>query len=191
MSPTDDTLRTFPRSASNTSSRTEIAGNISSSIKQKILNIFTYSVGGFCNNIGSRTRLVHIDVCKKQAGGMLARVVCEVEVTKDMLNMFEIMHGACGAYLVDICTSTSLAVLALATSSNIISVSQTLNLVYHGGARVGTKLRIVSTTITNYGRLMASRCEIYDKETERILVSGVQTKVDPGNKISINPTTKL
>ena len=74
----------------------------------------------------------------------------------------------------------------------------------------GTKLSIVSTSITALGRVMASRCEascllfghldiyidieapkIYDKATERILVSAVHTKVDPGAKIPLNPTSKL
>jgi hypothetical protein len=66
----------------------------------------------------SRIQLVQIDVSKKEGSGMAARVVYEVEVTKgkildtadkifnsscptDMLNAYSVMHGACGAYLVD------------------------------------------------------------------------------------------
>jgi len=191
MSPPEDPLAFFRNLPTSSTSATEIAGNVSAADKQLNANILAYFLGGFASDIGSRIKLVRIDVWKKEGGRMEARAVCEIEVTKDMANVYGIMHGACGAYLVDGCSTLPLVVIGLATNSNRTGVSQTLNLVYHSGARVGTKLSIVSTSITALGRVMASRCEIYDKATERILVSAVHTKVDPGAKIPLNPTSKL
>ena len=87
MSPPDDPLtffRTLPTST--TSSGSEIAGNVSTADKQLNANMLAYFVGGFASNIGSRIKMVRVDV-RKKAGRMEARVVCEIEVTKGMYVM--------------------------------------------------------------------------------------------------------
>ncbi|KAJ7631963.1 HotDog domain-containing protein [Mycena polygramma] len=103
-----------------------------------------------------------------------ARVVCEIDVTEDMLNDGGNIHGACSAFLIDMCSSACLMVFQRG-----MHVSQTLNIVYHSPAVLGEKLRIINTTMTVGTRVMTVRTEIWNATQYRLVASGVHVKMRP------------
>ncbi|KAI0053807.1 Thioesterase/thiol ester dehydrase-isomerase, partial [Auriscalpium vulgare] len=104
-----------------------------------------------------------------------ARVVCELFVEEDMLNISGNMHGGCAAYLVDICSTLPIAAY---NADGRSGVSQIINMIYHAPAKLGAKLKIISTTIAVGGRTMSARCEIWDATNQRLVASGIQVKMD-------------
>ena len=87
MSPPEDPLAFFRNLPLSSTSATEIAGNVSAADKQLNANILAYFLGGFASDVGSRIKLVRIDLWKKEGGRMEARAVCEIEVTKGIYVM--------------------------------------------------------------------------------------------------------
>ncbi|KAG6334331.1 hypothetical protein ID866_4755 [Astraeus odoratus] len=64
-----------------------------------------------------------------------ARVVLEMNVTDEMLNLGEKMHGACIMHLVDICSTLPIIAMSHAQGgSGSPGVSQTINTLYHAPA---------------------------------------------------------
>ncbi|KAJ7482300.1 HotDog domain-containing protein [Mycena galericulata] len=103
------------------------------------------------------------------------RVVCELEVTEDMLNGGGNVHGGCSAFLIDMCSHLALIVY----QPGGIHVSQSLNIVYHSPATLGEKLRIVNTTLTVGARALSARTEIWNATQHRLVASGVHIKMQP------------
>ncbi|TFY67510.1 hypothetical protein EVG20_g3923 [Dentipellis fragilis] len=160
---------------------TKVAGNASPEAKQRVARgyaIIARKTSGFSAPIAERLRLVEVDVRGKaeEPSREEARVVCETEVAEDMVNIAGNMHGGCSAFLVDVCSSTPFAALS---PDGAMGVSQAINMVYHAPARLGDKLKIVSTTITVGARVMSARCEIWDVTNHRLVASGVHIKMDP------------
>ncbi|EJD36281.1 hypothetical protein AURDEDRAFT_74411 [Auricularia subglabra TFB-10046 SS5] len=60
-----------------------------------------------------------------------------------------------------------------------IGVSQSMNFVFHDVARLGTRLRATSTCVALGSRMMSGRCEIWDKDRNRLICSGVHLKMSP------------
>ncbi|KAJ7147389.1 HotDog domain-containing protein [Mycena filopes] len=102
------------------------------------------------------------------------RVVCEIIVAHDMLNGRANLHGACSAFLIDMCSSLCFMVLQRG-----MHVSQSLNVVYHSPAALGEKLRIINTTMTVGARTMSARTEIWNATEHRLVASGVHLKMRP------------
>ncbi|KAJ7041239.1 HotDog domain-containing protein [Mycena alexandri] len=102
------------------------------------------------------------------------RVFCEIIVVPDMLNGRGDLHGACSAFLIDMCSSLCLMVLQRG-----MHVSQSLNVVYHSPASLGEKLRIINTTMTVGARAMSARTEIWNATQRRLVASGVHIKMQP------------
>ncbi|KDQ64054.1 hypothetical protein JAAARDRAFT_27682 [Jaapia argillacea MUCL 33604] len=162
----------------------EIPGTAPPSIKQTTYQwLHTISfLGGFGSDIAKRLVLSEVGIRKveDEVGKEECRVVCEVDVTPDMLNGAGNMHGGCSAYLVDMCSS--LPISAFNEYKNNISssgVSQAINMVYHSPASLGDKLRIVSTTMSVGARVMSCRCEIWNATHRRLVASGVHIKMEP------------
>ncbi|KAJ6469021.1 hypothetical protein C8R47DRAFT_1223120 [Mycena vitilis] len=67
---------------------------------------------GFSGSIMERVLVTHAFVQDKadEPQKKEARIVCEVDVTEDMLNDGGNIHGACSAFLIDMCSSACLAV---------------------------------------------------------------------------------
>lgn len=59
---------------------------------------------------------------------------------------------------------------------NIIGVSQNMNILFHVPAPVGTTIRMVSRSLTAGGILDTCRCDIWDKDRNRLVATGIQTQ---------------
>ncbi|KAF9020664.1 hypothetical protein BDZ89DRAFT_1093664 [Hymenopellis radicata] len=158
------------------------AGNVSDDIKRLTNNTFlAYGVGGedaFGFTTGRAVKFVDIRVDRsvEQHGRLQATTIAEVLVNKNMLNGAGMLHGACAAYLID---NTPLVVLGLVQGTNGVGVTQSMNLMFHSPASTGTRLRIISTSITMGGRIMSAKCEIVSKDTGRMVASGWLSKMQP------------
>ncbi|THV03377.1 Thioesterase/thiol ester dehydrase-isomerase [Dendrothele bispora CBS 962.96] len=110
-----------------------------------------------------------------------ARVVMELVVREEMMNFANTVHGGCIAYLVDFCSSLALVVLRTKQKGELasISVSQSMNVVFHSPALLGDTLRIVNSTITSGSRVMTARTEIWDDTHHRLVATGVHVKMEP------------
>jgi len=163
-----------------------IKGNVPDYVKQLNYNTFmSYGVGdeedGFGFKVGKAVKFVEVNVNKKleRQGRLEATTIAEIVVTKHMLNGAKMLHGGCVAYLIDNCCSTPLAVLGLIQGVNGVGVTQSMNVLFHAPAPVGTCLQIISTSISLGGRVMSSRCELLDKGTGRVVASAYLNKMQP------------
>ncbi|PBK67118.1 hypothetical protein ARMSODRAFT_959788 [Armillaria solidipes] len=161
-----------------------IKGNISDEEKQLGANIFSYFVNSreesYGAEVGRRLRLVEMNIWGRDACGTAAQgqTIFEIDVEKDMCNVFGTLHGACAAYIVDPCSVSSLVVLGAAIGADGTGVSQSLNVIWHQPAKMGTKLRVVSTSVFIHGRIRTARCELWDKERDKLYVSAIHTTVN-------------
>ncbi|KAI3607456.1 Thioesterase [Moniliophthora roreri] len=158
-----------------------VHGNAPDYIKQLNNNtFFSYGVGNencFGYQVGKDVKFVDINIDRKleRQGRLEATTVAEVTVNKHMLNGAGMLHGGCIAYLIDNCCSTPLIVLGLAQNVNGVGVTQSMNVLFHRG----TRLSIVSTSVSLGGRVMTSRCEIIDKKSGRAVASAFLNKMQP------------
>ncbi|EJD05257.1 uncharacterized protein FOMMEDRAFT_105485 [Fomitiporia mediterranea MF3/22] len=163
----------------------EIAGNASDHVKQALaigLNVFMGGGRGFADAIGGRLRIVSADVFRKadEPEKLEGKVVCEIDVEQDMVNGGGNVHGGCSAYLIDLCSTLPIIALSQSTErGGNGGVSQVIDVVYHSPARIGDRLRIVSTTMSLGTRAMSARCEIWNKTHHRLVATGVHIKMDP------------
>jgi len=171
----------------------QITGNASDDIKRTIGN-----PGGFFQRFGDvrdpgspmfggsilkRLKTVEVSLNRKaeEEKKMEARVVVELEVTEDMLNGAGNIHGGCSAFLVDVCSTLALVAFNLEISGSVMTVSQSLNIVYHSPAQLADKLRIVNTTLTIGSRAHSARTEIWNATHNRLVVSGTHVKMLPSS----------
>ncbi|KAF9269542.1 hypothetical protein L218DRAFT_915747 [Marasmius fiardii PR-910] len=162
-----------------------IQGNAPDYVKQLNNNTyFSYGVGDehcFGYQVGKDVKFVDINIDRKleRQGRMEATTVAEVTVNKYMLNGAGMLHGGCIAYLIDNCCSTPLIVLGLVQNVNGVGVTQSMNVQFHAPASIGTRLSIISTSVSLGGRVMTSRCEILDKKSGRVIASAFLNKMQP------------
>ncbi|GLB34281.1 hypothetical protein LshimejAT787_0111650 [Lyophyllum shimeji] len=128
-------------------------------------------------DIGHRVKLVEVNVLGRDKPAAYGETVFEVDMEKDMCNIFGTLHGACAAYIIDPCSVSSLIVLGNAIGVDGTGVSQSMNLIWHQPARPGTKLRIVSTSMFIHGRVRSARCEMWNGD--QLCVSAVHCTVNP------------
>ncbi|KIJ41071.1 hypothetical protein M422DRAFT_31950 [Sphaerobolus stellatus SS14] len=162
-----------------------IKGNASDDIKKGIARIITWNVdrglAAFGDRIAGRLKLTEISVnssensSKKKEG----LIICELDVEKDMVNGGGKLHGGCSAFLIDLCTSLPIAVLA-----GVPAVSQSINMIYHAPATVGSRLRIVTKSVAIGSRIYTSRGEIWDITNDRLVASGTHIKMAPSAQLS-------
>ncbi|KZT29495.1 hypothetical protein NEOLEDRAFT_1175176 [Neolentinus lepideus HHB14362 ss-1] len=139
--------------------------------------------GGEGISVGGR-KDISVGGRKENSGGggkgrKEAVVVIELDVDEDMANPYGTLHGACAAYLVDLCASTPLVALGVALGVDGTGMSQAMDIVYHTAAPVGSRLRITATSLTIGGRIMAARCEMVNMKNGMLVVSATLTKVNP------------
>ncbi|KAG5644800.1 hypothetical protein DXG03_007622 [Asterophora parasitica] len=166
-----------------------IKGNVSEDEKISALKIFSHFVDkSYGDYVGRRLELVEVNVWGKSGPAASAETVFEIDVAKDMCNIFGNLHGGCAAYMVDPCSVSSLVVLGNATGVDGSGVSQSMNLIWHQPARAGDKLRIVSTSVFIHGRVRSARCEIWNGE--KLCVSAVHSTINPRKKKNGQDTEK-
>lgn len=171
-------IRSFPRNPLHDVS--SVRGNVSDEQKQLNLNTLHYFTHGGFGNEGVRgLRLVEANVHPVRIGGDGGRVqgetVCEIEVSEAMLNRFGTVAGACVVHLLDITTFSALYAHGFKLGADFTGVSCAMDIQWHSPARRGMTLSIVSTSMNVEGRLCASRGEVYDKKTGRLLASVVHS----------------
>ncbi|TRM69198.1 HotDog domain-containing protein [Schizophyllum amplum] len=195
--PSSSTSSHYSRSAKSTSSRRAwvepaalpnygdislITGNAPDYVKQLTCNTFYgYGVGegdAFGSAVGHAVRFKEISIDRKleKQGRFEATTVADLLVTKHMLNGAGMLHGGCIAYLID---NTPLVVLGLVSNVNGVGVTQGMNIMFHAPAPLGTRLRIVSTSVSLGGRVMTARCEIIDRDSGRSVASAFINKMQP------------
>lgn len=174
-----------PATLPNYGDASTIAGNAPDYVKQLNYNTYiAYGVGDpecFGHGVGKSVKFVEVNINRKHErnGRLEATTIAEVKVTRHMLNGAKMLHGGCLAYMVDNCCSTPLVVLGLIQNVNGVGVTQSMNVLFHSPAPLGTVLRIVSTSVSLGGRVMSSRCEVLDKESGRIVASAFLNKMQP------------
>ncbi|KAK0499490.1 hypothetical protein EDD18DRAFT_1069622 [Armillaria luteobubalina] len=158
-----------------------IKGNISDEEKQLGANIFSYFVNSreesYGAEVGKRLRLDRPSL-RSMVNGPGIPILISISFLLDMCNVFGTLHGACAAYIVDPCSVSSLVVLGAAIGADGTGVSQSLNVIWHQPAKMGTKLRVVSTSVFIHGRIRTARCELWDKERDKLYVSAIHTTVN-------------
>ncbi|RPD56463.1 hypothetical protein L227DRAFT_578911 [Lentinus tigrinus ALCF2SS1-6] len=139
----------------------------------------------FASAVGGRLVPTEVEVFTREKDGkQQARMVYEIDVSEDMLNIGRTMHGGCAVYLIDVCSSVALMVLAGALDKPTNFVSQALNTTFHAPAPAGAKLEIVNTTIAFGGRTVSAITEIWDVTNKRLCMTGVHNKMAPSKPIA-------
>ncbi|KAI0068495.1 hypothetical protein BV25DRAFT_876 [Artomyces pyxidatus] len=155
----------------------DIAGTAPDEAKQRVADTIVYVGGvGFAATLPGKLRLKDVSIGRnaEEPSKKEARVVCEVIVDEDMLNVNRVMHGACMAFFIDICGTLPMIALP-----GLSGVSLNLNVSCHAPAKLGDKLIIITTTLANGARAMSARGEIWNISTKRLVASGVLIKMEP------------
>ncbi|KAJ7050126.1 hypothetical protein C8F01DRAFT_1001128 [Mycena amicta] len=163
----------------------QIRGNVSAEENQINANIFAFYVSGkggptpiqnpFGKSVGEHLKITEMSVTKEGAVGRL-----EIEVVEDMCNVFGTMHGACGAYLIDHATIGTMVLYGRVAGFDGRGVSTSMNINWHSAANLGDSLEIYTQTVHFDHRSRMVRCEIRDKDTRRLLVSGTNSFLNGG-----------
>ncbi|KAK0443911.1 uncharacterized protein EV420DRAFT_1622822 [Desarmillaria tabescens] len=152
-----------------------IKGNISDEEKQLGANIFSYFVNSreesYGAEVGRRLRLVEMNIWGRDASGTAAQgqTIFEIDVEKDMCNVYGTLHGACAAYIVDPCSVSSLVVLGAAIGADGTGVSQSLNVIWHQPAKMYVSF---SPSLDRFP------CRRNLREPHKLYVSAVHTTVN-------------
>ncbi|GJE87511.1 PaaI family thioesterase [Phanerochaete sordida] len=159
-------------------------GNVPRAVKDAVARWWSdNSQGqGFARAVCARLEVTHAElfgnpeVPRKQEG----RIVFETDVTRDMCNYLGAMHGGCTSFLIDICTSIVLNLIAANSSPELAKhVSLALNITFHAPAVLGARLRIINTSVAFGTRVMTVRSEVFDVTNGRIVATGVHMKMPP------------
>ncbi|KAG8874907.1 hypothetical protein FRB97_005539 [Tulasnella sp. 331] len=171
----------------------QIKGNASNNQKVRLNDAIQWinRVDRFCHAIMDRIVIAEVGVVDRfnpdegLAVGKkkIIRAVYETKVEADMCNGGDSIHGGCSAYLSDVCTS---ATYSLNDDWNFGHVSAALDVVFHAPAPKGTNLQIICTLVALGGRIGTSRCEIWDKDHDRLVASASHLKMKAST-----PKTKL
>ncbi|KAF4601439.1 hypothetical protein EYR40_004874 [Pleurotus pulmonarius] len=174
-----------------------ISGNApycSKDICLRLLGIITEhnDLTAFAGAIGRRIQLTDVSLVENPEEPMTteSRVVCELRVTEDMVNLEGNLHGGCSVYLVDVCSALPLSAwraghqVAINDSDerqmgNLSGVSQSINTTFHTPAPLGTNLQVISTSMICEGALLCARCQIWDKDNHSLVASGLHLKMMP------------
>ncbi|KAJ3504101.1 hypothetical protein NLJ89_g8113 [Agrocybe chaxingu] len=134
----------------------------------------------FFEVIQERFRTTEVSITERPEGGLEGKIVVEVDVGEDMLNGKEEMDNGCSASLIDMCSTLALHVVVMSkTSEEYISVSQTMNLMYHSPAKLGDKLKLINKTIVIGDHAHSAKTEIWNATQHRLVASGAQIKMIP------------
>lgn len=171
-----------------------IAGNASDDIKTFLgdaSNLFgnrtDFPGPIFGEAIQKRLRVTEVSVNKKaeEPKKLEGRVVLETVIEEDMLNGGGKIHGGCSAFLIDICSTMALVALSLAQTGTVsLTVSQSLNVVFHSPGSLGDKIRIVNQTLTLGARAHSVRTEIWNVTHNRLISSGTHIKMQPSEPVT-------
>ncbi|KAH0588185.1 hypothetical protein H2248_006900 [Termitomyces sp. 'cryptogamus'] len=170
-----------------------VKGNVSEEEKRVALKIFSRFVSthekSYGADVGQRLKLVEVNVWQRDSQAATGQTIFEIDVTKDMCNIFGTLHGGCAAYMIDPCSVSSLVVLGNAIGIDGTGVSQSMNLIWHQPARIGASLKIISTSIFIHGRVRSARCEVWNGD--QLCVTAIHSTVNPWTTSKDTTRTRL
>ncbi|KAF9057510.1 hypothetical protein BJ165DRAFT_1520883 [Panaeolus papilionaceus] len=113
-----------------------IKGNVSEDVKRLSIAVFRFFISdqghSYGAAIGQRLKPLEINIFKDgYNGSLIAETVFEIQVENDMCNIFDSMHGACAAFIIDPCSSSSLVSHGLALGVDGTGVSQSMAIIWH------------------------------------------------------------
>ncbi|KAJ6573819.1 HotDog domain-containing protein [Mycena vulgaris] len=167
----------------------KIRGNIPDAEKQANANFFAFFTTGngysrispFSSEVGGRLKIVELNVWDDKPTGAESEAILEIEVTKSMCNVYGTMHGGCAAYILDCATVAPMILLGLAKGFDGTGVSQSMNINWHHPAPLGATLTITGRSIFSDGRARLSLCEMRQKGSGRLIVSGSHALLNAGS----------
>ncbi|KAF7762667.1 hypothetical protein Agabi119p4_9260 [Agaricus bisporus var. burnettii] len=174
-----------PASLADEGDISEIGGNLPDHIKQQSLNVYlnmgVSTPSRFGYKLGRSVKWIEYSIHKnpERNGRAEAITLGEIVVTEDMLNGADTFHGACLSYLIDICGNGPVVIFGLDRGLITTGISQSLNVTFHSPAHLGDCLRIKSTCFGVGKRIRTAKCEIYEKESGRMICSGLLTTMEP------------
>ncbi|KAJ6479440.1 HotDog domain-containing protein [Mycena vitilis] len=167
---------------------TQIKGNVSDEEKQINANVFYYFGTGsgvsafppFAQEIAGRLRIVEVNVWDGEC-----EMVYEIEVTESMCNVYGTMHGGCATFMLDPCTVAAMVCLGRAKGFDGTGVSQSLNVHWHHPAPLGSTIVITARSVFADGRARLARCEMRDKGTGKLIISGTHSFLNAGRATAV------
>ncbi|KAI6100148.1 hypothetical protein F5141DRAFT_1140585 [Pisolithus sp. B1] len=164
----------------------DVTGNASRATKELValwlLHVCSTG-GGFGVRTGKSLKLVEISILPKadEPKRQEARVVLEMPVTEDMLNLgwkrAWSMHYLPYRYV----RSSTLPIIALLHAqggSGDPGVSQQIDTIFHAPASLGDELKLITTSTTVGGRTTSARIDLWDTTHRRLVASGTQVKME-------------
>ncbi|EGO02137.1 hypothetical protein SERLA73DRAFT_120777 [Serpula lacrymans var. lacrymans S7.3] len=167
----------------------EVPGNATPETKElvaKWLHVFAGQQCGFAHRVGKLLELTEVSIREKaeEPSRKEGRVVCEMTVSEDMLNVRGQIHGGCIIYLVDICSTLAASAMSFAAGgTGNPGVSQTINTTYHAPASLGDRIKLINTSITIGGRTATASTEIWDMTHRRLIATATQVKMQASAKL--------
>jgi len=126
------------------------------------------------SSVGHRLKILEVNITASSDGKREAALEFEIGVNEAMLSGWNVVHGACLSYLLDICSGLAPVVL-----TNTPLISKTINIVYHAPAILGTTLRVNTKSISMGRRTWSAQGEIWDAKNNRIIASGTHVLMTP------------
>jgi len=158
-----------------------LEGNLDRAAKERMWRVWTNVAAGpnsglFAKPVKPLLKFVEANIFDHpdSKSGQNKKTVVTIHttvVTEEFLNAGGFMHGACTAFLVDLCTTAAITGLH---SEHGSTVSLNLDITYHAPAVLNAPLRITSTTLAGGRRVYTARCEIWDTARNSLVASGVQ-----------------
>ncbi|SJL02611.1 uncharacterized protein ARMOST_05942 [Armillaria ostoyae] len=154
-----------------------IKGNISDEEKQLGANIFSYFVNSreesYGAEVGRRLRLVEMNIWGRDACGTAAQgqTIFEIDVEKGASSL----HVQC---LWDLARGMRRIYRRPVRPLVPLCLGWYIHIVHKEDLNGGTKLRVVSTSVFIHGRIRTARCELWDKERDKLYVSAIHTTVN-------------
>ncbi|KAJ7050128.1 hypothetical protein C8F01DRAFT_717608 [Mycena amicta] len=149
---------------------------------------------GGAEKAGGAIRLVEVNVVEKEEEReSVAEMVCELDVTLEMCNVYGVMHGAFSAFLMDNLTVLVMVVLGRAKGFNGRGMSQSMAIHWHSSAALGETVRITARSVYSDSKAHFSRCEARNvSQGGRLVVSATNNMVSGGHaKASLSLPAKL
>ncbi|KAJ3722832.1 hypothetical protein DFJ43DRAFT_661233 [Lentinula guzmanii] len=176
-----------------------IQGNLPLAMKEENERFFRHFVGtpqtSYGADVGKNIKLTGANVflpvkleelteaeAQKAKRNAETETICEIEVTKDMCNIYGTLHGGCAAYIIDLCSSTAIVCYGLYTATDGTGVSSSMNIHWHRPITVGKKLKIISNTVFVDGLIRNAKSELRDLQTNKLYVSAVHSTLAGGSR---------
>jgi len=172
-----------------------IAGNTSLEVRQRILELcsthFTLCGRGFGDQIVARLEIIEATVSKERDE---ARVVCEIDVEDDMLDIGGKVPGGCLVFFTSLISALPHIILDLSTGGvGAKGAAQVLDTMIHSTACAGDRLRMIGWTLSRDHSKAFGRCEFWSVKHGKLVASASQVKADgsAGNKAKSRSGPKL